>query len=756
MIHDFTEKANWIFLPPDKFPDRQKCRKSFFAANETQNWTAALFRREFTLDEPGDLRAFIAAESCYRAWFDGQYWSDGPAETGGDYACGDLLEWAFYDELKLTGIPAGKHTVIIEVNSGNDLQCNYSAGQCGLKFALYSGENPLLFSDDKWLCQVDPSAYGPELYSFHEASPDKTWYTPAILPDELFSQRSYLKSELPELFTCREKPVRVFAPFEPERLLDADKFIAGISPLTVTAGEPFTCYFEFDGEFTGQPEISCRCKSGVMLRMTPQEILGRAPVERDCSTKVVSLPGEINIRCRRSCAIHYIKLEIDFGVIGMPGCSDLEITSLTAHRRHFPVDDTPFACSDKNYSILREACSNTLKMCMQKMHFDSPVHLEGLGCVGDYRFMALQSFYLFGEYRLARQDIIRISRMLIHSKGKLFHETFALIYFQMLRDYILYSGDTAIAGLPECLDARQLVLSRFRRMKNPDGIITEAPNFMFIDWSTCRSESLHHPSAGCGMGAMNAFFIIALQSEAEILRMTGEISAEKSVNDEIMEMQKLFLKFFFDRDAGCFISGIPGISGSKPHTFLPPDDLTLPPAHLPHTDILATVAGMMPDNVIGEIAGKTVTCAEKREIQPYFCNFLLEALWHKSEFFNLYADRLFDLFLKLLDTHKFSMRESWFGGDYCHAWSGTPAIWFGKAVLGVSPLAPGFAETLVMPIPGKLTHASGKIRTPHGEIEVSWQINGNNSEISIRHPEKIRIKTDLRHLPDCQLETDVY
>ena len=119
MIHDFTEKANWIFLPPDKFPDRQKCRKSFFAAEETQNWTAALFRREFTLDKSGDLKAFIAAESCYRAWFDGQYWTDGPAETGGDYACGDLLEWAFYDELHLQNVPAGKHTVIIEVNSGN-------------------------------------------------------------------------------------------------------------------------------------------------------------------------------------------------------------------------------------------------------------------------------------------------------------------------------------------------------------------------------------------------------------------------------------------------------------------------------------------------------------------------------------------------------------------------------------------------------------------------------------------------------------
>ena len=61
-------------------------------------------------------------------------------------------------------------------------------------------------------------------------------------------------------------------------------------------------------------------------------------------------------------------------------------------------------------------------------------------------------------------------------------------------------------------------------------------------------------------------------------------------------------------------------------------------------------------------------------------------------------------------------------------------------ITGVSPLTPGWKETLVAPDCAGLTHAAGTVATPHGTIEVSWQGNGQKIEfLQIRHPSSINI-----------------
>jgi alpha-L-rhamnosidase len=54
-----------------------------------------------------------------------------------------------------------------------------------------------------------------------------------------------------------------------------------------------------------------------------------------------------------------------------------------------------------------------------------------------------------------------------------------------------------------------------------------------------------------------------------------------------------------------------------------------------------------------------------------------------------------------------------------HGWSSTPASALPGYMLGIQPVAPGYATWLVQPRPGDLSWAQGQAPTPHGDVQVS-------------------------------------
>jgi alpha-L-rhamnosidase len=69
------------------------------------------------------------------------------------------------------------------------------------------------------------------------------------------------------------------------------------------------------------------------------------------------------------------------------------------------------------------------------------------------------------------------------------------------------------------------------------------------------------------------------------------------------------------------------------------------------------------------------------------------------------------------DEH-YSMYGHPFGKSLCHAWGANPVYLFGKYLLGVKPLSPGYKTYLVEPSLGGLQWIKGRVPTPHGNIEV--------------------------------------
>ena len=70
----------------------------------------------------------------------------------------------------------------------------------------------------------------------------------------------------------------------------------------------------------------------------------------------------------------------------------------------------------------------------------------------------------------------------------------------------------------------------------------------------------------------------------------------------------------------------------------------------------------------------------------------------------------------------------------CHAWGSSPNYELFRTVLGIDSAAPGFRRVLVRPYLGKLTHASGTIPHPRGQIAVTLALSGDKLDAAVTLP----------------------
>lgn len=77
---------------------------------------------------------------------------------------------------------------------------------------------------------------------------------------------------------------------------------------------------------------------------------------------------------------------------------------------------------------------------------------------------------------------------------------------------------------------------------------------------------------------------------------------------------------------------------------------------------------------------------------------------------------------------------------------GTVSRWFYEGILGITPAQPGFKRIKIEPQFGaQLHHAKGKYDTPHGEVNVAWEIQSGLLMMSVTIPKNTR--ADIK-LPD--------
>ena len=86
-------------------------------------------------------------------------------------------------------------------------------------------------------------------------------------------------------------------------------------------------------------------------------------------------------------------------------------------------------------------------------------------------------------------------------------------------------------------------------------------------------------------------------------------------------------------------------------------------------------------------------------------------------------------------------RKGW--GDESHPDTALAGI-FSEYILGVEPVAPGYAKFRFRPCPcAGVSHASGVVPTPHGPITAAWRLDGRDLCMELSVPEGTEAEADL-------------
>ncbi|HEV7146918.1 MAG TPA: alpha-L-rhamnosidase C-terminal domain-containing protein, partial [Pedococcus sp.] len=69
---------------------------------------------------------------------------------------------------------------------------------------------------------------------------------------------------------------------------------------------------------------------------------------------------------------------------------------------------------------------------------------------------------------------------------------------------------------------------------------------------------------------------------------------------------------------------------------------------------------------------------------------------------------------------------------------GAVADWMHRAIGGIAPAAPGYAQVVIAPQPGGgLTWAKAALDSPHGRIAADWRLEGGTFSLQVDVPEGV-------------------
>lgn len=105
-----------------------------------------------------------------------------------------------------------------------------------------------------------------------------------------------------------------------------------------------------------------------------------------------------------------------------------------------------------------------------------------------------------------------------------------------------------------------------------------------------------------------------------------------------------------------------------------------------------------------------------------------------------YTDQYWDTWRKMVDMHCTTCVESEaYPRSECHGWGALILYELPSTILGVRPAEPGYKKVRIAPTPGYLTYASGRVKTPVGEIRVSWKKENGVFKVEHEVPQDIQV-----------------
>ncbi len=705
-------RAKWISLPEQK-----------------PSASVILFRREFDLvTRPVSAIASLSADISYRLWVNGHLAARGPADIGMDYHRVPTGKW-FYDLCDLTHLlRQGKNVFAVEVFAQPLIGWEGSRQPGHFLCELEDGETTLLQTDNQWQTIASTHWQNRNGRWHYDGTQEPTGWRIAGFQANGW-QNAVAVQDVWQPLVPSEIPARMEALYPHTEL-------KRITPNVKTKRNNFPVTLETDGGLTVRYDRVLPAFVGLTVQGGRGGTLHIEPNEPDA-------PG-----FHRAAAIvlsgteQQIELPFldSFSVINLRATGLQEPLTIKDVRAVFASQPVAyrgsFACSDPEFTRLWSVCRWATQICLQTHHLDSPHHQEPISDPGDYMILSLINYAAFFQPALTRQDLRKYAWIMGQCKNQVFHTSYALLWLQMLRDYYDHTGDTALVR--ELAPAVHSLLDTFAGYRGKNGLLSEAPNYMFMDWVDIEGFPGHHPPAVIGQGYLTAFYYRALDDARCVAELTSDAVREAAYSRLRTEIADAFQREFWVEAKGLYRDGKPFQSSVKPGQWLPADKEI--ETFTAHVNILAVLYDLAPKDQQAEILERAMN-SKNFTCQPYFMHFVFEALAHCGLFERL---GLAQMKRWKINEATQSLREMWTTGDLSHGWGATPLRQLSTRVLGVQ--VRGANQIVFAPKPCGLDWARGSVPLASGDVKVDWRRQGEQWHLVVDVPENCSAEIVLPQL----------
>ena len=323
-------------------------------------------------------------------------------------------------------------------------------------------------------------------------------------------------------------------------------------------------------------------------------------------------------------------------VVVRKAAAPVEIMDVSADFMSQPVEyKGSFTCSDDALNTLWKSGRWSTQICMMTHHLDSPQHQEPISDYGDYLIADLVNYYSMGTNPwLARQDLRKWSWVMETAKYRTFHTSYIFYWLQSLINYYQFTGDKSM--IDELAPNVHAVIDQFSSYLGRNGIISQAPNYMFMDWAAVHDDknpqiafACHHPPAVIGQGYMTALFYRALADAIEVSKLTNDPAHVQKYEKLRQQISTAYQTELWNSDKGIYRDGKPFVTTVPPGKWLPAD--VQMESFSVQNNALAVLYDLAPRSQQGLVVEKMM--ANKNwDVTPYFMHFVFDSMAHAGLF----------------------------------------------------------------------------------------------------------------------------
>lgn len=717
-----------------------------------------VFRKDVKLAEVSrPMRVLVSGDNRYKLFVNGNIASIGPARS-------DLQHWNCEEVDLAPYLRAGSNVIAAVVwNAGPDRPVADMTYRTAFLMTAVDPSAKIFNTDTQWLCRQDESyspvtvrvpgyyAAGPgekvdmhrHISDFNDPRADLSQWKHAQvvsginLVGQSGSWGTYMgwmtqKSPLPqrELSMQRFESVR-----EAIGVKVGKAFLAGKNPLTIPANSRVSVIL--DNKALTNAYLTLRFSQGHNSKITigyteafygnnfvkgnRNDITGKQFYGR---TDTVISNGKDDQQFTSLSWRTYRYIVLDITTQGAP----LTINDIYGTFTGFPFKlEAQLETKDNTLLQIFNTGWRTARLCAIETYMDCPYY-EQLQYFGDARIQALVSLYMTGDDRLVKEyfdmaDWSRnaegVTQSRYPSSLAQWIQPYALHYIYALHDYMMYGSDMGF--LKDKLMSERTVIDYFRHYLTADGRVKNLPGWNFTDWVDHRQgwkDGVALPGRdGCN-SIMDLQLLYAYQMAADLESRIGMKAYADLYTQYAESLKQTIREKYWRQNVGLFSDIADGDRFSQ------------------HANALAILTGVAEGKETTAIAEKIEKDSTLAPASIYFKFYTHQAMTkaglgnHYLKWLDKWRENLSLGLTTWAETSDVATARS-----DCHAWGSSPNIELFRTVLGIESAAPQFREVVITPHLGEIKTIGGKMPTPNGMIEVSYQHKGDKLKAIIILPE---------------------